>query len=167
MRKEKQQYAVAAGERIQGSESLFLINYAKMDANSANSFRGEIEKVGGSYTVFPKRLFLTAAKSVGVALDPKEVKGSLGLISADKNSIDVVKAIYKFSDDNQDLFTVYCGRFEGDFLSSTDCKRLSALPTMDVMRSQFLALLEAPMANVLAVMEAAVTADPSCLKEKQ
>ena len=53
-----------------------------------------------------------------------------------------------------------------NFIQASDVERLSKLPSKDEMRAQFLSVLEAPMSQTLAVMEALLTSVPYCLDNK-
>jgi large subunit ribosomal protein L10 len=50
--------------------------------------------------------------------------------------------------------------------NAADVEIMSQLPSKDVMRAQFLGLLEAPMAQTLAVMEALISSVVYCLDNK-
>ncbi len=58
------------------------------------------------------------------------------------------------------------GRFEGKMYTGADVEKLSNLPSKDEMRAQFLSVLEAPMSQTLAVMEALLTSVVYCLDNK-
>ena len=58
MNKDKQLLLDEIKDQIEKSGSFITLQYTKVPANTANNFRREIAKVGGSFEVVKKRLFI-------------------------------------------------------------------------------------------------------------
>ena len=72
----------------------------------------------------------------------------------------------QFVEDNEENFKILNGRFEHKDYSAKEVIELSRLPSLDEMRSQFVATLEAPMSQTVAVMESLLTSVLFCLENK-
>jgi len=164
MRPEKQLLLNEIKEQMDHSTIMVLTRYQKMNPNLASRFRTSLLASGGNFEVVRKRVLLKAAQSAGFELDLKMLSGHIGVVFTDKDPVQVTKVIYQFATENAEVIQVLAGRFEGKIFSANDVKQLSELPSKDEMRAQFLGLLEAPLSQTLAVMEALLTSVPHCLE---
>ena len=167
MRPEKQLLLDEMKERVDSPYGIVLTSYEKMDANLTANFRTNIVKLGGSFLAVRKRVFFKAAKEAGFELEDVGLDGHLGVFVTGENIVAATKALCEFKDDNKGTLNILGGRYEGKACTADEIIKISKLPTHDEMRAQFLGLLEAPMANVLSVMEALLTSVPYCLENKE
>lgn len=167
MREEKQLLLDHLKELIENSESFVVAKTNKMNSLATVSLRNTLAKSKAEMEVVKKRVFVKAAQSAGIGnIEVKELVGSIAVFFAREDSLGIAKEIFKFSGENQDALEVLCGHFDGKLYNGADVKSLSELPSKDEMRAQFLGLLEAPMAQTLATMEALLTSVIHCLENK-
>ena len=166
MRKEKQLLLDELQGKIESHENFIITRYENLKANLANEFRGEVEELGGDFEIVRKRVFMKALEAKNICIDPKVFQGHVGVVFAGEDAVATTKAIFKFGKDNPDTLSVQGGRVDGTILDTERFKVLSQLPGKDEMRAQFLGLLEAPMAQTLAVVEALLTSVIHCLNNK-
>lgn len=166
MRQEKQLLLDEIEGQIKQFGSFVVMRYSSLSANKANEFRREVAKIGGTVEVMRKRVLIKAAQGAGVTLNLKELPGHIGLIYAANDPIEMTKLVFKFSQDNNKVFEVVGGRFDGVIYNGTDVEKLSTLPGKDEMRAQLLSVFEAPMAQTLAVMDALLSSVVYCLDNK-
>jgi large subunit ribosomal protein L10 len=166
MRKEKQLLLDEIKEQVSQNGSFVVMRYANLSANKANEFRRDIAKIGGSVAIMRKRVLLKAAGSAGLTLSLKELPGHIGLIYTANDPVEMTKFVFQFGQDNDKVIQVIGGRIEGVMYNGTQVEKLSKLPGKNEMRAQFLSVLEAPMAETLAVIDALLTSVPHCLENK-
>lgn len=166
MRHEKKYLCEEITDQITQHQSFVIMRYEKLTANAANEFRTGIINCGGNVEMMRKRILIKAAQAAGLTFDVDQLPGHIGLVFAGNDPIEMTKFVFKFSQDNNNTIEVIGGRFEGQLYSGPDVEMLSKLPSKDVMRSQLLAVLEAPMSHTLAVMEALLTSVVYCLDNK-
>lgn len=166
MRPEKQLLLDEIKEKIAGSKAIVLASYKRLEPNAAATFRTNLAKTGGSLEVVKKRVLLKAAQVAGVALDPALLQGHIAVVFATQDPIQTTKAVYQFSQENEEVLEVIGGRFEGALCSAQDVEQISKLPSKDEMRAQFLGTLEAPLSQTLAVIEALLTSVMHCMDNK-
>lgn len=166
MREEKKLLLKEIKDQIDEYGSFLIMSYSKFNANSANAFRGQIEKLGGNVEMVPKRVLMKAAEKAGVSLASIELPGHISLVFAGAEPFETVKAVFKYSKESGDAFNVVGGKFEGQIYNGKDVELLSQLPSKDEMRAQFLGLLEAPMAQTLSTMEAILCSVMYAIEEK-
>ncbi len=166
MRSEKSLLLDEIKEKIDHSQSLVIAMYQKMDPNLSSNFRINLAKTGGNFEIVKKRMLIKAAEKAGFSLDREALKGHIGVIFANTDPVETTKCVYDFRKENKDNFIVLGGRFEGKTCSDKDLELISQLPSQDGMRAQFLGLLEAPLSQTLAVIEALLCSVPFCLENK-
>jgi large subunit ribosomal protein L10 len=166
MRKEKQLLLDDISEQLTQFEAFVITSYQGLSANKANSLRTEMAKHGSSVEVIRKRVLIKAALKAGLSLNLAELPGHIAIVFSGKDPIETTKAVFKFSQDNKQVLEVVGGRIEGKLYSGQDVEKLSKLPGKDEMRAQLLSVLEAPMSQTLAVMEAVLTSVVYCLDNK-
>lgn len=166
MRPEKELLKQEVKDKFGKFDSFVIMQYAKLSANAAGEFRRQIGKSGGEVEVIRKRILIKAAEEKGIKLDLTALDGHIGLVFLGKDPIETTKIVFKFSQDNDKAITVKGGQFDGRLYSGEDVEKLSKLPSQNEMRAQLLSVLEAPMAQTLAVMDALLSSVVYCLDNK-
>lgn len=166
MRHEKQLLLEEIKEQIDRYDSFVIMRYLSLSANLANQFRREIAKAGGNVEIVRKRVLIKAAMAAGVQLDHDALLGHVGLVFAGNDPLEMTKTVIKFSQDNEKVVQVIGGRIDKQLYSAEDMDKLSKLPNKDGMRAQLLSVLEAPMSQTLAVMDAVLSSVVYCLDNK-
>lgn len=166
MRPEKELLKQEIKGKIGQFGSFVVMQYGALTANTANTFRREVGKMGGDVEIMRKRILLKAASDAGLTLDIDQLPGHIGIVFLGADPIEATKMVFKFSQDRDNVLKVIGGRFDGQLYSGADVEKLSKLPSMNEMRAQFLSTLEAPMAQTLAVIEAVLSSVVYCLDNK-
>ncbi len=92
--------------------------------------------------------------------------GISALVFAGNDPFETTKFVFKFSQESDKAMEVIGGRFEGQLYNAAEMETLSKLPSKDEMRAQLLSVLQAPMAQTLAVMDAVLSSVVYCLDNK-
>lgn len=166
MRQEKQFLLDSIADAIKDSAAFVVTSYEKIDANATAKFRTNLFKLGAKFMGVKKRVFVKAANECGISLDEGTLNGHIGLAFFSDNLIDATKMVFEFREQNEEFFKILGGHFDGRIVSSKDVEQISKLPSKDEMRAQLLSVLQMPMAEVLGVVSALLTAVPCCLDNK-
>lgn len=166
MKHEKQLLLDEIKAQIAQSPSYLLTQYFKLSANKANEFRREMAKIGVNFEVVRKRVLVKAAENAGIALTLDNLPGHIGIIMPKNDPIEATKAVLQYSESHDNCFQLLGGKVEGHLIGLEDMKRLAKLPAKREMQAQFLGLLEAPMSQTLAVMDALLSSVVFCLDNK-
>lgn len=167
MRKEKQFLLDEIKEKLSESSAFVLTSYQKMNPNLASDFRMSIVDSGGLFCVVKKRVFLKAAKEVGLDVTEETLKGHIAVVYSGEDAVATAKAVYKFKNKNDSLLEVLGGLFEGKMCSPEEFKEIAQLPSTQEMRAQFLGILEAPLSGIVSVMQALPAGVVSCIDQKE
>ena len=166
MRAEKQLLLEEIKEIIEGAPTWIMTKYQRLNPNLAAAFRFQLKNAGGGIEVVKKRVFLKAAESVGMRLDPEMLSGHVAIVFANRDPVELTKLLYQFGRENEDLIEILGGIFEGQPCSKQDVDMIAKLPGKNEMRAEFLGLLEAPLSQFLSVTEALLTSVIYCLENK-
>lgn len=166
MRSEKQLLLNDIKDRIVTAQAVIVARYSKLEPNKVAPFRTELAKTGSSLAIIKKRILLKAAQEAGLTINPDLLEGHIAIIFLADDPFSTTKVIYKFSEENEKNIKVLGGRFEGAMCSAQDVEQISKLPNKNEMRAQLLSVLEAPMSQTLAVVEALLSSVMHCLENK-
>lgn len=166
MRQEKQLLLDEIKEKIEDANAFIITKYQNLTADRARQFRDILAKANGDFEIVRKRVFIKAAEAAGIKLDENVFQGHIGIIFAKEDAVEVSKAALKFGEDTEFSVEILGGHLEGQFYPGEDVKTIAKLPSKQEMQAQFLGLLEAPLAQTLAAVEAILTSLPYCLENK-
>lgn len=166
MRKEKQFLLEEVSGKIGEYKSFVIASYLGVSANQVHAFRRRVAKTGGEVEMLSKRLLILAAKESGLTLDIESLPGHIGVIFTGADPMETTKVVFDFRKESEEKLKVVGGHIDGTTLDAAAMQVLSTLPGKQEMRAQFLALLQAPMAQTLSVMNALVASVVYCLDNK-
>ncbi len=166
MRAEKHLLLDELAEKIENANSMILTSYQKFPPKISWNFNNELRKIDSEFEVVKKRVFIKAAEKCGISFKLDDLKGHVGVVFVKGDSLSTTKAVFKFSDENEELFQIISGILDKKDYSANELKELSKLPSLDEMRAQFLGLLEAPMTGVVSVMNSLLTSVMYCIENK-
>lgn len=166
MRQEKQLLLDEIKDKIDSSKALVLAQYQRLEPNVSAGFRANLAEAGAELEVVKKRILLKAAEYAGITLSAFDMDGHVAVIFANQDPILATKLIYKFCQENEKNVEVVGGCFEGEVCSAADVKQISQLPNKEEMQAQLLAVFEAPMSQMLSVVESLLTSVIYCLDNK-
>ena len=166
MRSEKQLLLDEIKGELSQGKSVLVTSYRELTVARANQLRKSLRESGGHLEVVRKRVLLKAAKEAGIQLQEEFLKGHVALVVATRDAVATTKQVFEFSKENNQAIEVLAGWIDGRLYNAKDVEKLSELPDMPTMRAQFLGLLEAPLSQTLAVMEALICSLLYCLENK-
>jgi len=166
VKREKQLLLDEMEEQIKQSGPFIVTNYEKLSAPMVYNFRREVEAVGGYYEVVRKRMFMLAVKRLGIEFDSAALPGHVGLVLGAKDPIEAAKLVQKFNKKEGEFFTFLGGYVEGQKTSKEDVQKLATLPSKEQLQSQILALMEAPMSNLVGIMDSLLASVVRCVEGK-
>lgn len=157
MRREKELLLNEIKSKIDASSAMIVTQYHRLAPNVSWQLRDRLAKSGSLFEVVRKRVFIKAAQKAGLEIDQTQLKGHVGVVFINQeDAMPATKSVYKFSEENGDIFDVLFGQIEGKRVPSADLAILSKLPGIQEMRASLLGLFVSPMSHMLAVLEAAM-----------
>lgn len=154
-RERKEKLVAQYADLLDRSRAIFFTEYRGLSNVELTKLRRAIREAGGVYHVTKLSLLKRAMEDAGYPF-PDYLDGvpfALGFCFDEVPS--VAKAMTEYAEDVEE-FVIRGGLMEGQLLTFAQIEKLSDMPPLEVLRAQLLGLFDAPAANLVGVIQAAV-----------
>jgi large subunit ribosomal protein L10 len=138
---------------FQKSSAAFLTEYRGLTVAEISTLRGKLRKAGGKYHVVKNTLF---RRALGDQLSPELnslLKGPTAIAFAGDDPVSAAKTILDFVRDvRKPDVHVKGGYMDGKIFSADQVIALSKIPPRDVVLSQTVGTIQAPLSNFVGTM---------------
>ena len=145
-----------AGELEDGLDKnsmAFLISYSQLSGAKINEIRKTLKGAGAQMYVAKNRIAKRALKELQHDELADKVSGQTAIIWSNSDSVEVSKILVNFVKEIESL-KLQGGVLEGRVLQFDDVKRLSDLPSRQVLLSTLLGTIQAPITRLMSAMNA-------------
>ncbi|HHV64528.1 MAG TPA: 50S ribosomal protein L10 [Peptococcaceae bacterium] len=148
---EKQKIVEEIKQKFQNSTGVVLADYRGLTVAEVTALRVQMREAGVEYKVLKNTMVRRAANEIGIeGLDPF-LEGPTALaFSADP--VAPAKILTEFTKKNKNL-TIKAGVLEGKVIGPEKIKDLANLPSREVLLSQVLAGMQAPLQGMVNVLQ--------------
>ncbi len=150
-RPEKIQQVQELTEKFKEAKAVYLTDFTGLDVIKATELRKRLREASVEYRVVKNTLAKMAAKNAGCDMLLDYLTGPTGLAFGIKDPIVPAKILTEFSKDNEKL-KVKVGLFEGRVFDTKGVKQLALLPSREVLLSQLLSGLQAPISGFVGAL---------------
>ena len=169
MKKEDKERVVAElTERLKASDTLLVADYRGLTMPQIDELRTKLLASGARFTVVKNTLTRRAAEAAGAdaLLQLLEGPSAIAFLEADGDMVAAAKALADSARDTK-VLAIRGGVMEGRTVTAEEVESLATLPPVDVLRGQvlgavvaplttFVALLNAPLQNLLGLIDARI-----------
>jgi len=166
MRPEKQLLLDEIKQQMNESKAFVVTTYDKLQPQLTWVLSQKLKESDSHYEVVKKRLFYRALKEENIKLGLENIQGHVGILFMKGDTAGATKILYQFKEQLNDGFAIQKGIYEGLIFLPEEVIALATLPSKDELRSQFLAVLEAPATELVSVMQSLLTSALYCLENK-
>lgn len=154
---EKEQVIADLATRLRASESLIVADYRGLTNSQLVGLRTKLRESGAKFQVVKNTLTRRAAEEAGAdaLLALLEGPTAIAFVETDGDPIAVAKALADVAKESK-ILTLRGGVLSGRALSGEDVDELAKLPTEDVVKSQLVGVIIAPLTQLLGLLEAPV-----------
>jgi large subunit ribosomal protein L10 len=145
------------------AKGIYLTDINKIDVEKITRLRNEIRKKGMKYLVVKNTLARIALERCGKKDLTPFLKGQIGVVVAQQESMAPARIIRDFQKEcaklNKDLelLPVKVAYVDGTTFSGKETARLADIPPREVLLSQLLGVLQAPMAKFAGTLNGVLT----------
>jgi large subunit ribosomal protein L10 len=151
MRPEKQNLTKEYLTRLNGSPFFIVVEYKGLKVGHMTELRKRLGKAGAEMHVVKNSIFRIAAKESGVTDMNGSLTGQMAVVTGQKDISTAAKVVKTFGSEF-DKLKVKFGYLNNSRLGDTDILALADLPSIEVLRSKFLGLLNAPATKLVTLL---------------
>jgi len=154
-RTEKERVVGELTERLRETESLLVADYRGLTNAQLAEVRRRLREHGATLTVVKNSLTRRAAEAAGAEqlLALLEGPTAIAFVESDGDAVAVAKALSDTARETK-ILALRGGVFEGKQLEASDVERLAKLPPVDVLKSQLVGVIIAPVTQLAGLLEA-------------
>jgi len=152
-RKEKEEFVSRESGEVGKRKTLIFTDYSGTSVNDLNSLRKSLDEVDSKFQVIKKRLLRVMFEQSKIDFNPETLEGQLGVVLSDKSMEELAGPVYGFASKSK-TFKIL-GGFEMDekkFMESEMVEMIGKLPSRDVLISQVVGAIAAPLRAFLYVL---------------
>ncbi len=149
-------------KEFRDAKGIYLTNINRIDVEKITKLRNEIRKKGMKYIVVKNTLARIALERCGKKELTPFLKGQIGVVVAQNESMAPAKIIRDFQkefgkDNLKNILEVKIAYVDGATFGGQDTARLADIPSREVLLSQLLGVLQAPMTKFAGTLLGVLT----------
>lgn len=156
MRAEKQILTKEYLARLNASPFFIVVNYRGLKVGHMTELRKRLHKAGAEVHVVKNSIFRIAAKEAGVGELNGTMAGQLAVVTGQKD-ISVAAKVVKTFGAEFDKLKIQFGYLNNQRLQPAEILTLADLPSLEVLRSKFLGVLNAPATKLVVLLNTPAT----------
>jgi len=151
-RTEKTQAIERMNESFARNPHVVVASFHRLTVNQANDLRRRVRGIGGQYRVIKNRLARRAAAGTGAEALASRFTGPCGVALHESDPIALAKVLSDFSKENPQV-ELLAGLVDArEVIDAAGVQRLAALPGLQELRAQLLALIQTPATTLVRLL---------------
>jgi large subunit ribosomal protein L10 len=140
---------------LRKSEALIVTDYRGLTMPQVDKLRGRLLEHGARFAVVKNTLTRRAATEAGAEalLAMLEGPSAIAFVESEGDMVEVARVLSESARETR-ILVIRGGVMQGRTISGADVEELSKLPPFDVLRSQVLGAITAPLTSMLALLAA-------------
>lgn len=151
MRAEKKNLSQEYVARLNASPFFIVVNYQGLKVQHLTELRKRLRKANAEVHVVKNSIFRVAAKEAGIAELNGALAGQLAVVTGQKDISAAAKALKNFGAEF-DKMKVKFGYLGSQRMEQADLLTLADLPSIEVLRSKILGVLNAPAQKLVTLI---------------
>ncbi len=156
-RNERNEAITTLEKELTGATGIYMTDFNKINVEKITKFRADIRHSGGKYLVIKNTIARIAFERSGFSELIPYIKGPIGIAVTKEDAIGQAKVIKDFKKSNKELLEVKIAYVDGTLFNAEQTARLANLPSKEVLLSQLLSCLNAPMAHFVGSLNGIFT----------
>jgi large subunit ribosomal protein L10 len=151
MRAEKQNLTKEYVTRLNASPFFIVVNYKGLKVGHLTELRKRLTKTGAQIHIVKNSIFKIAAQEAGVGSLNGALAGQLAVVTG-QTDISIAAKVVKTFGAEFDKLKVHFGFLNNRRLEQPEILMLADLPSIEVLRSKLLGLLQAPASKLVRLL---------------
>lgn len=141
--------------QIEASESVVVVAYSKLNVEDVTKLRSQFRAEGVDYKVYKNTMVRLAMNDLGYEGHDAVLTGPNAFVFSKEDMVSGPKIAAKFAEDH-DGFVIKAGLMDGRMMSEEDVKKLSKMPSKEVLLSMVLRGLQGPISGLANVCQGTI-----------
>ena len=150
---QKKEEVKKLAEKMKESTLVLLTDYRGINVEDVTNLRKAVREAGAEYCVIKNNITRRALEACGISELDDVLTGPTAVIIADESYLPALKAIYKYSKEN-DFYQIKGGVLEGKVTSVDELKVLAQLPSREELIAKLAGCLLANVSKLAATLDA-------------
>jgi len=154
-KEDKERVVAELTERLRSTETLLVADYRGLTMPQIDELRSKLIEHGARFAVVKNTLTKRAAEAAGsdTLLALLEGPTAIAFLESDGDPVAVAKALVDAARETR-VLEIRGGMLEGRPIEAAEIESLAKLPPLDILRSQVLATVIAPITGIVALFTA-------------
>jgi large subunit ribosomal protein L10 len=154
-KEDKERVVAELTERLRTTETLLVADYRGLTMPQIDDLRSKLIEHGARFSVVKNTLTRRAAEAAGSSTLLALLEGptAIAFLESDGDPVAVAKALVDAARETR-VLEVRGGLLEGRPIEAEEIESLAKLPPLDILRSQVLAAVVAPLTGIVALFSA-------------
>lgn len=154
-RTEKEQVVAELVEQLRSTDSLIVADYRGLTNTQLEELRGKLRSSGARFQIVKNTLTRRAASEAGAEALLALLEGptAIAFVDADGDPVAVAKALADTAKETK-VLALRGGTLSGRSISGEDVEELAKLPAPEVIKSQLVGVIVAPLTQLAALVTA-------------
>ena len=154
-RTEKEQVVAELAEQLRSTDSLIVADYRGLTNTQLEELRGKLRSSGARFQIVKNTLTRRAASEAGAEALLALLEGptAIAFVDADGDPVAVAKALADTAKETK-VLALRGGTLSGRSISGEDVEELAKLPAPEVVKSQLVGVIVAPLTQLAALLAA-------------
>lgn len=140
---------------LKNSKNMIFVNFTGTGVEDIKELKKTLRPLGSTVRVVNKKLLRVSLEKAGVEFNPQQFETQLATIFSSADISDIASPVYKFFKSKEkkgfDIYGAY--DMEGKvFMDAITTKRVGQLPSREVLLSQVVGVLAAPISMFLYIL---------------
>ena len=152
---DKEKVVTDLTEKLRGAETMIVADYRGLTMPQIDALRTKLVANGAKFTVVKNTLTRRAAEAAGAdaLLALLEGPSAIAFVEAEGDAVAVAKALADSARDTK-VLEIRGGVMQGRVITGDDVDQLAKLPALDVLRSQVIGAIIAPLTAIAGLVNA-------------
>ena len=151
-------------EGVKAQGNIFLISYSGVSSIEMDNLRKTLKRIGAKLYVSKNSVARRTLKDLQFDTLANRLNGQMAFVWGEIDSVEVSKAIAKFAKGREGIL-IQGGLLQGKVLEANDVKRLSDLPSREILLAQLLGTLQSPTVRLMGALNGKAQELMSILKQ--
>jgi large subunit ribosomal protein L10 len=154
-KEDKERVVAELTERLRTTETLFIADYRGLTMPQIDDLRSKLIERGARFAVVKNTLTRRAAEAAGAETLLAMLEGptAIAFLESDGDPVAVAKALVDAARETR-VLEVRGGVLEGRPIEAAEIESLAKLPPLDILRSQVLGAITAPLTAIVGLFTA-------------